>query len=727
MTAPTDDLRWLEQARHPDLTLLLDLDGTLVSFAATPEQAELDAEGASLLRELVASGIHVVVVSGRPQPLVERERMRLPGAWWIAEHGTWRHFGTRWEGPSAASEPVLDALVDSLRRCVHTSGVRYETKSTSFGVHWRLVPQPLRESTITAVELACDEWLETHRDYERLDGVEMLEIRHRSTHKGNAVREVREQRPDSVFIALGDDDTDEDMFAALGVNDLAVWVRNGRRRASRAQFSLPDPGAVRELLWWIVDARRREGLLPLPRFEQPSAPHAAVRSQLVVVSNRLPAAPTADRQRQVGGLVSALEPALREHEGIWLGWSGRTRDGQPVLTVEDDVIPRRAAFDFTPAWREHFYGGFCNRALWPLLHGFPGRVRYRDPDWQAYQDANRTFAEHAGRLVADGGTIWVHDYHLLLVARELRRAGYRGSIGLFMHVPFPHHDSFDTLPWADELFDAMRDFDLIGFHTEQWAANFRACAQNHDARRGERRPWPHIAVMPIGIDASAFASSHDGLENDVAGLVRALGQRRLILGVDRLDYSKGIPERLAAFEQLLERFPEWRGQVAFVQVSVPSREDIPEYAELRTEVERYVGRINGRFGEANWVPVRYLYRSYDHRVLAQLYRAADVALVTPLRDGLNLVAKEFIAAQDPARPGVLILSRFAGAAAELSQALITNPFHPGGVAVDLDRALRMPLAERQQRHAALSAVVTSSTPRTWANGFLVQLAARLAP
>lgn len=724
MTAPNDDLLWLERARRANLTLLLDLDGTLIPFAATPEAADLDSAGASLLRELAASGVHVVIVSGRPQPLVERDRQRIPEAWWAAEHGTWHHFGTSWTGPVAAIAPALEPLVSALRASMQAHGLRLEVKAHSVCVHWRLVPTESRRAVIAAIELVCEEWLETHPDYERLDGVEMFEIRDRMAHKGNTVKRVREHRPEALFIAIGDDDTDEDMFAALHADDIAICVRNGRRRLTRAKYSLPDPGAVRELLWWLVDARKRPGLLPLPRFDSAPTPRVPPRSQLVVVSNRLPAQPTTTRERQVGGLVSALEPALRENEGIWLGWSGHTREGAPVLAVDEDALPRRAAFDFSPEWRERFYSGFCNRALWPLLHGFPGRAQYLDEDWRVYQQVNRTFASYATQLVAHGGTIWVHDYHLMLVARELRVLGHRGSVGMFVHVPFPQPEVFETLPWSDELLTALNSFDLIGFHTAQWADNFRACAAAHAVRLGRAPVLPHIAVLPIGIDSASFKDPGEQLDRDIAGLMTTLGERRMILGVDRLDYSKGVPERLTAYEHLLERYPEWRGKVSFVQISVPSREDIPEYAELRHRVELQVGRINGRFGEADWVPVRYLYRSYDHRVLAQLYRAADVAVITPLRDGLNLVAKEFIAAQDAERPGVLVLSRFAGAAAELGGAVITNPYHPGGVAADMDFALRMPLEERVRRHAILAATVAETTPTSWAAGFLGQLGGR---
>jgi trehalose 6-phosphate synthase len=296
-------------------------------------------------------------------------------------------------------------------------------------------------------------------------------------------------------------------------------------------------------------------------------------------------------------------------------------------------------------------------------------------------------------------------------------------------VPFATRDLFETLPWHGELLDAMLAFDLIGFHTEQWAEHFRSTIAGQRGVRvdGDRitraGDTTTIGVFPIGVDVEELAPDGAPLEPDLAGLHSALGGRKLVLGVDRLDYSKGIPERLLGFEHLLEQVPAWRGQISLVQISVPSRQDVPEYAELRTKVENLVGRINGRFGEADWVPVRYLYRSYDRSALAQLYRLADVALVTPLRDGMNLVAKEFVAAQDPLQPGVLVLSRFAGAADELVDAVLTNPFHPEGLALDLDRALRMPIAERVARHHRLFEKIAPVTPARWADEFLARLSA----
>lgn len=705
------DDRWcIALARHEHLTLLLDLDGTLIPFAATTEAATMDRSAIELLRSLQQAGVRVVIVSGRPRGLVEPMRCSLEGAWWVAEHGSWRcgEDGV-WVGCPVAAE--LSELIALFQPFANVPGARLEMKSQSLCVHWRLVPQAIKEELIAGCELTSDEWLESHPDFERLDGVEMLEVRRRSSNKARAVSWVREHMPDARIIAIGDDHTDEDMFGALRDDELAIGVGPNRTRVRRW---LPSPAAVRGFLSWLRDTRTSGSELPFDSLEV-HRPAVARNTRLLVVSNRTPPS-TTGRHRQVGGLVSALEPALQSCDGMWLGWSGGETEGERKVSIDDTALPVRASFDFAPEWRERYYGGFCNRALWPLFHGLPGRVRYSDQDWLAYVAANAEFARHAYDLVASNGTVWMHDYHLLLAGQALRGRGFSGPIGLFLHIPFPQSDLFDTLPWADEIITAMLDFDLVGFHTEQWADNFRACvrARGHESR-------PDIGVLPIGVDPLSFPIEVGNIDRDIAGLSTALGDRKLILGVDRLDYAKGIPERLVAFERLLELSSAWRGKVTFVQVSVPSRAEVPEYAELRQQVETLVGRINGRFGEADWVPVRYLYRSYNHRALAQLYRLADVALITPLRDGLNLVAKEFVVAQDASDPGVLVLSRFAGAAVELGDALLTNPFHPEGLAGDIDRALRMEATERKRRHKLLLASLANKTPQRWASAFIDRL------
>ncbi|HZJ62932.1 MAG TPA: trehalose-6-phosphate synthase, partial [Kofleriaceae bacterium] len=547
-------------------------------------------------------------------------------------------------------------------------------------------------------------------------------------HKGSAVQWLRGRAPvGAAMLALGDDITDEDMFVSLRDSDVGILV-SAQPRRTQASLRLPDPDAVHRFLRWLIDARSvawRTEPTPAPDvLVVTRPPHRSADPRLVVVSNRLPAAPSSDRKREVGGLVSALMPALTETDGIWLGWSGAERDPGLRLRIEQVDPVTRAQFDYPPQWRQKFYAGFCNQSLWPLLHGFPGRLRYLDDEWQCYVEANRAYA---GLVLEAGGSsakVWVQDFHLMLLARELRRLGHLGRIGFYLHVPFPSLDDFETMPWAAEVVAALLDFNLIGLQSQRWYDNFIQTVRGLLGSDAEIRARDHCRVIPVGIDPDRFAdaaATRNGEASELGSFEDMLRGRKLILGVDRLDYSKGIPERLEAFARLLERYPEWRGQVSFVQVSVPTRSEVTEYAELRSRVEHLVGRINGAYGEAEWVPVRYLYRSYDQATLARLYRLAAVGLVTPLRDGMNLVAKEYVAAQDEADPGVLVLSKFCGAADRMTLALLTNPYHVDGVAADLDCALRMAREERVARNAALRVAVWQDTASAWARTFLATL------
>jgi trehalose 6-phosphate synthase len=364
------------------------------------------------------------------------------------------------------------------------------------------------------------------------------------------------------------------------------------------------------------------------------------------------------------------------------------------------------------------------------MHSLPERAHFSDAAWNAYSDVNERVAEAAARLVNARSAVWAHDFHLLGFAAALRRRGHAGPLGLFLHVPFPSADIFRLCPWARQLLDGMLAFDVLGFQTDDDVRSFlgvvgllsHASIADDVVEVSGRRA--RVRAFPIGIIPEAFESDGDEQQSDeTTALLRSLAGTRLILGVDRLDYTKGIPERLEAFALLLQTFPEWRGKVSLIQISVPTRGDVLEYQEQRHRVEAAVGRINGEFGEAAWTPVRYLYRSYRRNELSRFYREADVCLVTPLRDGMNLVAKEFVASQDSERPGVLVLSLFAGAARELTDAIITNPWHREGMARDIDRALRMPNEERMNRHSKLVAAVQRTTATTWAESFVAMLEA----
>jgi alpha,alpha-trehalose-phosphate synthase [UDP-forming] len=577
---------------------------------------------------------------------------------------------------------------------------------------------------------AMETWTAQHPEYELLEARLALEVRHRSAHKGSAVEWMRERLGTGArIIALGDDLTDEDTFAATGPDDASILVGTDER-PTRATARLDGPEEVRVFLRWLERQRTKqlesdEPKLPRKRGE------ATAGSTLVVVSNRLPEGEGGEpsRAKNVGGLVAALEPALASRGGLWLGWSGRSREGARTLAIDRASSPARASFDFAPSWHALYYNGFSNRSLWPLFHSLPSRSRYVDDEWRAYVEVNDVFATSAMQLVAPEGTVWVHDYHLLLVGIGLRRRGFAGRLAFFLHIPFPPVDLFETIPWAKELLEGLCAFDLVGFHTTRYASNFVACAcalggavaVEGGLRIGDR--VVRVGTFPLGIEPAQFDHPEDDAASaeEIAQLQEALGDRKLVLGVDRLDYTKGIPQRLEAFGRMLELHPDWRSKVSLVQVAVPSRADVPEYVEQRTEIETLVGRINGQYGEAHWVPVRYVYRSYGRSHLARLYREADVGFVTPLRDGMNLVAKEYVAAQDPADPGVLLLSRFAGAAEELDAALLTNPFHLDGMANDLARALAMPFDERLARYEQMIAKVRATTSAGWADSFLAAL------
>ena len=751
---------WQQLVTAPHVVAAIDLDGTMIPFAPTPRDARIDGDTAAVLDALAATpGVTVGVITGRPRALVDDLPQRFPAIAFAAEHGVWRCANGSWEAAQPAI-PQLDEIEGSLRALASRHpGSLVERKSCSVCLHWRRVDAEHHEAIATAAEVVVDEWLETHSQLERLPVTEALEVRHRAAHKGNALSWLRDRGPHGALVlALGDDITDEDMFVGLRENDVGILVAEHPRR-TQAGLRLPSPAAVHRFLRWLIDARSKQPTMgPRPGsagVTRPDEISIARRSpalrggdaRLIVVSNRLPAQPTRDRGREVGGLVSALVPALADTSGIWLGWSGAEREPGLRLRVEDgdSLAYARAQFDYPATWRQRFYAGFCNQSLWPMLHAFPNRMRYFDDEWACYTDANRAYATLAIEAAGRAATVWVQDYHLMLVGRELRRAGHHGRIGFYLHVPFPPRDVFETMPWATEVLAALLEYDRIGLQSDRWAENLMTTANGALGPGGERRARDRVRVIPVGIDPDRFAGSAIAAPetvppaepmqsaagvrggrpatDDLGSFVAALARRKLILGVDRLDYSKGIPERLEAFARLLERFPEWRGHVSFVQISVPTRSEVPEYAELRSRVEALVGRINGGFGEADWTPVRYLYRSYDQATLARLYRLAAVGLVTPLRDGMNLVAKEFVASQDPEDPGVLVLSKFCGAAERMTFAQLTNPHHVDGVAADLDAALRMPLAERVLRHRALRTVVWSDTAAAWAKTFLESMGA----
>jgi len=468
-------------------------------------------------------------------------------------------------------------------------------------------------------------------------------------------------------------------------------------------------------------ARLKEGNA-MPKVLQDGA-------RLVIVSNRVPV-PT-DRGAQAGGLAVALADGLPPGT-MWFGWSGKRSADPAPPTVQAAGGIVYATTDLTPAEYQTYYHGFSNSALYPLLLFRLGLMNFRSEDYEGYRLANARFAALLAPLLRPGDHIWVHDYHLFTLPQELRARGITGPIGFFLHTPFVPPALLAVLPRSAALLRGVCAADVIGFQTTQDRINFMDCAVQMigAVRRGPDRlsiggHTLRTIVAPVGIDTEGFANMARTAQNDTATrrLAESLGDRQLVFSVDRLDYTKGLPQRVSAINRLLDRHPGYRRRVNFLQVAAVSRQDVGEYQRLRRDLDRMVGDLNGRHGEPDWTPLRYMTRPVRRATLAGFHRLARVGMITPLRDGMNLVAKEFVAAQNPEDPGVLLLSAFAGAAETMKTAMIVNPFDPDSVADALDASLRMDQAERVHRHSALLAQVRQDTARNFCTTFLAELAA----
>jgi trehalose 6-phosphate synthase len=440
---------------------------------------------------------------------------------------------------------------------------------------------------------------------------------------------------------------------------------------------------------------------------------------------------------KAGGLAVGLADALRQRGGVWFGWSGETsaQGTHGPLHVKTEGKVQLVTVDMTEPDLDAFYRGFANQALWPILHYRMDLANFDRRDVETYERINERFGSRLRSLLEPDDIVWVHDYHFIPLGEQIRAGGFTGGIGFFLHVPFPPPEVITTLPHAHRIVRSMLSYDIVGFQTKIDRDNFVRFLMSEFNGTDLGDGWVeaasrkvHAGVFPIGIDTERFAAFATGAEarRRYTQLRSALGDRKQVIGVDRLDYSKGIPERLRAFERLLETYPENHNKVSLLQVAPVSRGDVIAYAEIRRELEELAGHINGVHGRLDWTPVRIMTRGFARKGLAGLYRASHVALVTPLRDGMNLVAKEYVAAQDPDDPGVLVLSRFAGAAAEMHEALIVNPYDIAEVAEMLQRALTMPLVERKRRWRALNETISKGTARYWCKSFLNALDAAIA-
>jgi trehalose 6-phosphate synthase len=470
------------------------------------------------------------------------------------------------------------------------------------------------------------------------------------------------------------------------------------------------------------------------------------KSHIIIVSNRLPIVIKKTKygkpevEKGAGGLVTAMAPVLKNRNGTWIGWPGYVQES----AIDDNILPAIESADSGYSVKlillssdelKNYYEGFSNSILWPLFHGFFDKCIFSPEYWKSYQEVNTKFAIAVYQNTNNLDFIWVHDYQLILVGAELRKRHKRNPIGFFLHIPFPPIDTFIRCPWRFELLSAMLDYDIIGFHTIQNKRNFIGCIKkiiqtaqiDAEATFNEtvselkfNNRMVRIGVFPISIDYNEF--SLHAWDSEVSKRSKEIRNQapdtKILIGVDRLDYTKGIPEKIKAFKRFLTLFPKFHKKIHFIQLVIPSRREITAYADLKFKIEQLVGEINGKFSTDDWLPVRYMFRNLDRNELISLYRACEIAFITPLKDGMNLVAKEYCACNIDEK-GVLILSEFAGAAQQFYQdAILINPHDIDGMAKAIFKAFNMPLEEKNQRMRNLRESIKNKDVFWWVNSFL---------
>jgi len=454
-------------------------------------------------------------------------------------------------------------------------------------------------------------------------------------------------------------------------------------------------------------------------------------SRLIVISNRVSTPKPRSANGSQGGLAVALSAALREYRGLWFGWSGEKTDeftGQINLHREDGVTT--ATVDLEEQDVDEYYNGYANRTLWPLFHYRIDLAEYDRSFGSGYERVNERFAETVAPLIEADDLVWVHDYHLIPLGQQLRQRGLKNRIGFFLHIPWPPQRLMVSLPFHQRLVRSMLAYDLIGFQNEEWLESFHHYIERElggsvaaDGTVQVDGRSVKTAAFPIGIDVGEFEDVLTKVDARHAyeTLKRSAEGKKVIIGVDRLDYSKGLEERFLGYRRFLEENDDWRGRVSLLQIAPPSRGEVHTYESIRERLDELSGRINGEFAHVDWVPIRYVNQGYPREGLSGFYRASDIALVTPLRDGMNLVAKEYVASQDPDDPGVLILSRFAGAAHQLAEAILINPYSKDEISDAIRRALDMPRPERLRRWESLIDNVRSQDVLAWRHTFVAAL------
>ena len=459
-------------------------------------------------------------------------------------------------------------------------------------------------------------------------------------------------------------------------------------------------------------------------------------AKLIIVSNRLPITitkrgSTLKMQSSVGGLATGLDTFHKSYKSLWIGWPGyvMSKDAEEKALVKRKLVDKGCYPVFLSNYDiENYYHGFCNKVIWPLFHYFTEKPLYATKFWKAYQRVNEQFSEIVSSLVEPGDKIWVHDYQLMLLPKLLRQKNPKIAIGFFLHIPFPSSEIFRLLPCRTEIVEGFMGADLIGFHTHDYVHHF-----TESVRRllGYEYKLGHISTVqrriivdafPMGIDYDRFhyASKKNEVKRETDRLKRKLGDRKIIISVDRLDYTKGIAERLEAFDLFLNKYPEYRKKVTLILVAVPSRTGVDQYAVLKKHVDELISRINGKYGDIGWVPIWYLYRFIPFDKLVPLYCIGDIALITPLRDGMNLIAKEYIASKTKAT-GVLILSEMTGAAQELGEAIIVNPNNKEQIAEAIKQSIDMPIQDQTRRNKVMQERLKRYSIERWAHDFMGKL------
>ncbi|WP_083836673.1 trehalose-phosphatase [Granulicella mallensis] len=729
--------------------LMLDYDGTLAPFVQDRMSSKLYPGVEERLHRLSRlTGGKLVFVTGRP---VRELRALLPqdihAEMW-GSHGREQLSAEGGYQLTSLSQKQIEEL-DWFDRSIGEKGFgsSIERKASGLALHTRGLDSDQARDLRALAETLFAQIEPSGAALEMLPFDGGLEVRGKGCTKATAVEHILKQEPQGTFAAyLGDDQTDEDAFCALGDQGLRVLVRN-EFRPTLANLWLKPPQELLEFLdGWLaaVSTYREEAPSPegISKMETISGVKGAPSTSLVVVSNRIPLSFAMEQGKLTatpssGGLVSALEPLLKEHGGVWIGSAG-TQDS-PEIRAQLKEATCGHHYHYEPLFlseeeQAKYYEGFSNEVLWPLFHDLQTHCVFKPIYWDFYRRVNQKFAEAVLHVTREEDIVWVQDYQLLQVATSIRAQRPRSRIAFFLHIPFPPPDIFEKLPWRREILQGLLDYDFIGLQTERDQRNLVACLRTFipeiklDGRGDHRkvvsaRGVTLIQVMPISIDFHELASvaASEAVSSRAAEIRCESPGLCIALGIDRLDYTKGIPERLRAFRALLRDQPEFRRKITLIQVVVPSRENIPRYQELHSEVEKLVSSVNGELAEPGWTPIQYMHRSVSHEELLALYKAAHIALVTPLKDGMNLVAKEYCAAHVE-DDGVLILSEFAGAAPELKTgAILVNPYDEVGVANALKQAIEMPVKEQRRRMLRLRHQIQSADIHHWRDLFFASL------